>query len=132
MQEYYANTGALKRAAENARGDGGKVGVSIVEAFGKQARSGAFVFPFFRCFWNVSTSVAHPLSRLSACSIVAHAASLDPDWQLVGSVQVQPRELEEVLRLEYRSKLLNPKARCMPMFVRSTRAAPRVNAKLGL
>jgi len=37
-QEYYANTGALKRAAENARTDGGKVGVSIVEAFGKQAR----------------------------------------------------------------------------------------------
>ena len=35
-QEYYANTGALKRAAENARSDGGKVGVSIVEAFGKQ------------------------------------------------------------------------------------------------
>jgi len=26
---------------------------------------------------------------------------------------VQPRELEEVLRLEYRSKLLNPKARRM-------------------
>ena len=36
LQEYYANTGALKRAAESARGDGGKVGVSIVEAFGKQ------------------------------------------------------------------------------------------------
>jgi hypothetical protein len=57
LQEYYANTGALKRAAMNAR-DGKNVGCSIVETFGKS---------------------------------------------------VKPRELEEVLRLEYRSKLLNPK-----------------------
>ncbi len=56
-QEYYANTGALKRAAESARG-GQKVGCSIVETFSKSTK---------------------------------------------------PRELEEVLRLEYRSKLLNPK-----------------------
>ncbi|EIE25813.1 hydrogenobyrinic acid a,c-diamide cobaltochelatase, partial [Coccomyxa subellipsoidea C-169] len=55
--EYYANTGALKRAAESARG-GQKVGCSIVETFSKSTK---------------------------------------------------PRELEEVLRLEYRSKLLNPK-----------------------
>lgn len=59
VQEYYANTGALRRAAETAKGKtGGKVGCSIVETFGKD---------------------------------------------------VKPRELEEVLRLEYRSKLLNPK-----------------------
>lgn len=57
IQEYYANTGALKRAAMVARG-GKPVGCSIVETFGKQ---------------------------------------------------VQPKELEEVLRLEYRSKLLNPR-----------------------
>ncbi|GAX76816.1 hypothetical protein CEUSTIGMA_g4262.t1 [Chlamydomonas eustigma] len=57
IQEYYANTGALKRAAQSARG-GKAVGCSIVEAYGKD---------------------------------------------------VKPRELEEVLRLEYRSKLLNPK-----------------------
>ncbi|EFN54112.1 hypothetical protein CHLNCDRAFT_25038 [Chlorella variabilis] len=57
IQEYYANTGALKRAAQAAR-PGAKVGCSIVEAFSKE---------------------------------------------------VKPRELEEVLRLEYRSKLLNPK-----------------------
>lgn len=72
IQEYYANTGALRRAAEmagtndtTAVNDNGekkkkvrKVGCSIVEAFEKE---------------------------------------------------VKPRELEEVLRLEYRSKLLNPK-----------------------
>lgn len=57
IQEYYANTGALKNAAETARG-GSTVGCSIVEAYSKDVR---------------------------------------------------PRELEEVLRLEYRSKLLNPK-----------------------
>ncbi|KAK9915657.1 hypothetical protein WJX75_002261 [Coccomyxa subellipsoidea] len=57
IQEYYANTGALKQAAETARG-GKKVGCSIVETFSKSTK---------------------------------------------------PRELEEVLRLEYRSKLLNPK-----------------------
>jgi len=62
IQEYYANTGALRKAAETAkssagRGDG-KVGCSIVECFGED---------------------------------------------------VSPKELEDVLRLEYRSKLLNPK-----------------------
>ena len=57
IQEYYANTGALKKAAENNRG-GRRVGMSIVEAFEKS---------------------------------------------------VKPRELEETLRMEYRSKLLNPK-----------------------
>ena len=56
-QEYYANTGALKNAAETAQG-GKRVGCSIVETFTKSTK---------------------------------------------------PRELEEVLRLEYRSKLLNPK-----------------------
>jgi len=59
ITEYFANTGAVKKAAEkrNLRANG-KVGVSIVEAFG---------------------------------------------------AEVRPRELESTLRLEYRSKLLNPK-----------------------
>ena len=55
-QEYYANTGALRKAAQGARG--AAVGCSIVEAFEQEAK---------------------------------------------------PRELEAVLRVEYRSKLLNPK-----------------------
>merc|ERR1712182_163517 len=61
IQEYYANTGALKNAAETARnstGRKGKVGCSIVECFGEET---------------------------------SH------------------KELEDVLRMEYRSKLLNPK-----------------------
>lgn len=59
IQEYYANTGALRKAAETAKGPGGgPVGCSIIETFSKQ---------------------------------------------------VKPREIEDVLRLEYRSKLLNPK-----------------------
>ena len=62
IQEYYANTGALRRAAE----------VAGVERGGKRRRVG--------------------------CSIVE---AFEKD--------VKPRELEEVLRLEYRSKLLNPK-----------------------
>ena len=63
IQEYYANTGALKAAAESARGGRG-VGVSIIETFAKD----------------------------------------DPNAM----------ELEDALRLEYRSKLLNPKwARAM-------------------
>ena len=63
LQEYYANTGALVRAAQDARQEGraGTVGCSIVEAFGGPGMTS------------------------------------------------KPRELEEVLRLEYRSKLLNPK-----------------------
>jgi len=58
IQEYYANTGALKKAAESAKGPGAKVGCSIVETFSRE---------------------------------------------------VKPREIEDVIRMEYRSKLLNPK-----------------------
>eukprot|EP00889_Picochlorum_renovo_P008199 jgi/Picre1/35229/NNA_002691.t1 len=59
IQEYYANTGALRQAAETAKGDASsKVGCSIIETFSKEPT---------------------------------------------------PKELEDVLRLEYRSKLLNPK-----------------------
>ena len=68
IQEYYANTGALKKAAENANGISSKgtrkVAVSIVEAFGGG----------------------------------------DDDRN-------QIQDLENVLRIEYRSKLLNPKWR---------------------
>ncbi len=56
-QEYYANTGALRKAAQSANPNS-KVGCTIVEAFDRG---------------------------------------------------VKPRELEDVLRMEYRSKLLNPK-----------------------
>lgn len=56
IQEYYANTGALKQAAEQKRGRG--VTASFVESFSKD---------------------------------------------------ITPRKLDELLRLEYRSKLLNPK-----------------------
>ncbi|KAM3111704.1 magnesium chelatase subunit H [Phormidesmis sp. 146-33] len=56
IQEYYANTGGLKRAAENQQGK--KVQASFVESFSKDTT---------------------------------------------------PRNLEDLLRLEYRTKLLNPK-----------------------
>ncbi|PPT05084.1 Protoporphyrin IX Mg-chelatase subunit H [Geitlerinema sp. FC II] len=56
IQEYYANTGGLKKAAEMK--SGAKVATNVVESFSKDTT---------------------------------------------------PRKLDEVLRLEYRSKLLNPK-----------------------
>ncbi len=56
IQEYYANTGGLKRAAEQQQGK--KVQASVIESFSKDAT---------------------------------------------------PRNLEDVLRMEYRTKLLNPK-----------------------
>lgn len=71
IQEYYANTGALKKAAENRKamdpstGKRQKVTISVVEAFGSQD----------------------------------------------DSAKVPVRDVEDVLRLEYRSKLLNPKWR---------------------
>jgi magnesium chelatase subunit H len=61
IQEYYANTGGLKRAAEVAqqsRRPGGRVAASFVESFSRDTT---------------------------------------------------PRDLEELLRLEYRTKLLNPR-----------------------
>jgi len=69
IQEYYANTGALKKAAENRKqvdpktGKKKRVNVSVIEAFGGDNDS------------------------------------------------VPVREVEDVLRLEYRNKLLNPKWR---------------------
>ena len=72
IQEYYANTGALKKAAENLKsvdkstGKAQKVAVSVIEAFG--------------------------------------GPSSDDDC-------ISVRDVEEVLRIEYRSKLLNPKWR---------------------
>lgn len=61
IQEYYANTGALKKAAETVRGPGSnKVNVTIIEAFDRGG-------------------------------------------------EIKPKELEDVLRMEYRTKLLNPR-----------------------
>jgi len=76
IQEYYANTGALKKAAENRKPADPKtnlkkpVAVSVVEAFGSRSQSGG------------DSNEKNLL-----------------------------RDLEDVLRLEYRSKLLNPKWR---------------------
>mmetsp|Transcript_3977 Transcript_3977/g.5902 ORF Transcript_3977/g.5902 Transcript_3977/m.5902 type:complete len:297 (-) Transcript_3977:73-963(-) len=74
IQEYYANTGALKKAAENRKPIDSKtnkkktVVLSVVEAFGSPS-----------------------------------------DDDTSGTIAV--RNVEDVLRLEYRSKLLNPKWR---------------------
>jgi magnesium chelatase subunit H len=71
IQEYYANTGALKKAAENRKGIDPSTGkrkrvvVSVIEAFGGNA----------------------------------------------DDAPIPVKDVEEVLRLEYRSKLLNPKWR---------------------
>jgi magnesium chelatase subunit H len=68
IQEYYANTGALKKAAENRKsvdsstGEKKKVYLSIVEAFSSS-----------------------------------------------NDAEIPVRDVEDVLRVEYRSKLLNPK-----------------------
>eukprot|EP00804_Cyclotella_cryptica_P016326 CCRYP_009901-RA/>CCRYP_009901-RA protein AED:0.09 eAED:0.09 QI:132/1/1/1/0.94/0.88/18/1271/1454 len=73
IQEYYANTGALKKAAENRKksdesGQKKKVALSVIEAFGGGGATG-------------------------------------------GGTDVQVKDVEDVLRLEYRSKFLNPKWR---------------------
>ena len=74
IQEYYANTGALKKAAENRKpvdsetGKAKRVAVSVIEAFGGAA---------------------------------------DAD----GTSKIPVRDVEDVLRMEYRSKFLNPKWR---------------------
>lgn len=70
IQEYYANTGALKKAAENRKeidstGRKKKVAISVIEAFGGAS----------------------------------------------DSAEVPVKDVEDVLRMEYRSKFLNPKWR---------------------
>lgn len=76
IQEYYANTGALKKAAENRKpidpetNKRKAVALSVVEAFGGPQQSGS-----------------------------------------ASNTTIPVRDVEKVLRMEYRSKLLNPKWR---------------------
>ena len=86
IQEYYANTGALKTAAEGARRRGGRggggeggVGGEGGEGGGGGGGGGAG--------GRVGVSVVEAWSR----------------------GEVAPRELEATLRIEYRTKLLNPR-----------------------
>ena len=88
LQEYYANTGALKTAAEGAQrkrrsaegrgAEGGSGSSGSSEDSGSGGEDDAF---------RVAVSVVEAYSR----------------------GEVEPRELEATLRMEYRSKLLNPK-----------------------
>lgn len=101
IQEYYANTGALKRAAQARRGEppgqhAPASNAAAASATFKRSSPGPAV-PCPRHLPALCVQVARPGAKIG-CSIV-EAFSKD----------VRPRELEEVLRLEYRSKLLNPK-----------------------
>ena len=55
-QEYYANTGALKNAAETAQG-GKKVGCSIVETFSKSTKPRSWRRC---CAWSTAASCSTP------------------------------------------------------------------------
>ena len=77
IQEYYANTGALKTAAEGARRRGGRGGGGEGGEGGGGGGAGV----------RVGVSVVEAWSR----------------------GEVAPRELEATLRIEYRTKLLNPR-----------------------
>lgn len=74
IQEYYANTGGLKKAAENQQflTESGEFAVGTNQPSSSSAK--------------VATSFVESFSK-----------------------DITPRSLEELLRLEYRSKLLNPK-----------------------
>ena len=60
-----------------------------------------FAFAGLHCWRQCPRTAATP----AAAAPVVHSFGI----QLPPPLQVKPRELEEVLRLEYRSKLLNPK-----------------------
>ena len=86
IQEYYANTGALKTAAEGARrrggrGGGGEGGEGGEGGGGSEGGGGGGAGV------RVGVSVVEAWSR----------------------GEVAPRELEATLRIEYRTKLLNPR-----------------------
>ena len=80
IQEYYANTGALKTAAEGARRRGGRGGSGEGGEGGEGCGGGG-------AGGRVGVSVVEAWSR----------------------GEVAPRELEATLRIEYRTKLLNPR-----------------------
>lgn len=100
IQEYYANTGALKRAAEGAQGMTMR---SFINRMPDQIRD---------------TAMSSPRNRSNHCCLCCPKGCgyAPADGKEVGcsivetfSRDVKPKELKEVLRLEYRSKLLNPK-----------------------
>ena len=75
IQEYYANTGALKKAAENkGKGKFDDDGISTSNVGSKRGVK------------KVAVSVVETFEK-----------------------KVNAKELEDTLRIEYRSKLLNPK-----------------------
>ena len=96
IQEYYANTGALKKAAENRKGTDmtgqkKKVALSVIEAFGSGGPGG-----------NESNVLVKDVE--------------DGELMKVGISYLDiyaptPFQHHLVLRLEYRSKFLNPKWR---------------------
>lgn len=98
-QEYYANTGALKKAAETAGVKQGKAGkkvkVSIIESFAKVGR---------RCIGRgvIPVECSHGPSHLATSHEIHHTVSYQRQ-------EVEAKDLEATLRMEYRSKLLNPK-----------------------
>jgi magnesium chelatase subunit H len=91
IQEYYANTGGLLRAARDARAadlkkraaDGDQEAVAALKRAAEASSANGGV---------------DPSSSLVACSVVESFAA-----------EPLPRDLDAVLRAEYRTKLLNPK-----------------------
>lgn len=98
IQEYYANTGALKKAAENRKqidhtGQKKKVALSVIEAFGGGGVSEN----------NSNVQVKDVEDGMYTYSVVF--------LYLGGTSYITIFMLTAVLRLEYRSKFLNPKWR---------------------
>ena len=99
IQEYYANTGALKKAAENRKGTNKngqkkKVALSVIEAFGRGGAGGS------------ESDVQ--VKDVEDGKLISVAIS---DLNLYCSNSLSTSFHIPVLRLEYRSKFLNPKWR---------------------
>jgi magnesium chelatase subunit H len=105
IQEYYSNTGALKKAAENRKqvdpttGAKKKVAVSIIEAFGGSDD-------------NVPVKDVEGRSRyVVRCDFFLLSNSLKFCSSFLQFDCFFLSKHEDVLRMEYRSKFLNPKWR---------------------
>eukprot|EP00798_Chlamydomonas_sp_ICE-L_P015477 gene15477-21563_t len=106
IQEYYANTGALKQAAQSAKGAGGKkVGCSIVETFGKDVKPKELE-DVLRLEWaeamaNQGSGGAYEISqRMTAAVGWGATANFQEDWvwdQAAETYALDP-EMAEKLR----------------------------------
>ncbi|KAM3573605.1 hypothetical protein VYU27_004396 [Nannochloropsis oceanica] len=108
IQEYYANTGALKKAAENVANSPERIAEEEAEEKENTRREDA---QSFSSSTTTTQAQPHPPFPSTTSTLGGKRPKRVVPVSIIEAFtkEVAPQSLESVLRLEYRSKLLNPK-----------------------